>query len=45
MKEFWCSRCASYRFTIKDLENGYVEAVCMICDLKVKFKKVEETRK
>ena len=42
MKEYWCSRCASYRFTIRDLENGTVEAHCMICDMVVKFKKIEK---
>lgn len=45
MKEYWCKRCASYRFTITDLEDGYVEAICMICDKAIRFKKVEEIEK
>lgn len=44
MREFLCPRCASYRFVIQDLEDGFVEVHCMMCDRAVKFKKVEDDK-
>lgn len=41
MRDFDCSRCGSRRFILVDLENGTIEARCIICDLKVRLKLIE----
>ena len=42
MKELLCPRCGSFRFRLFDMENGVVEAKCVICEKVVELKKIEE---
>lgn len=42
MRERYCDRCGSGRWLLVDMENGTVEARCLICGKAVKLKLAEE---
>jgi len=42
MKGFFCSVCGSPRFLLYEMDNGVIEARCVICERVVRLKKIEE---